>query len=222
MKNVSVVNARALAWLDLFALLPRGGIFYPEFTKEIVQHYQFQKFPQTVEQFDLDKGVEFQAGKSGQKVISKLTIFSTLIAAETRGGTDVSRDVILEILEWAKIKFNIKLPEVVRWGYVSDLYFETDFQLMEFASKPLLNLAQKTSALVSDLWNENLKYQPTILTVGHDPLERKYVIAPFTIQRRAEFHFSENHYFSEAPLPTDAHVRLLEDFQAEVRASHKG
>src|SRR5689334_17841351 len=127
MKNVSVVNARTLAWLDLFALLPKGGIFYPELTKEIIQHYQFQKFPQTIEEFNMDKGVEFHAGKSGQKVITKLTLFGTLIAVESRGGTDVSQDIILEILEWAKIKFGLKPPEGIRWGYVNDLYFETDF-----------------------------------------------------------------------------------------------
>lgn len=219
MKNVSVVNARTLAWLDLFALLPKGGIFYPEFTKEIIQHYQFQKFPQTIEEFNMDKGVEFHAGKSGQKVITKLTLFGTLIAVESRGGTDVSQDIILEILEWAKIKFGLKPPEGIRWGYVNDLYFETDFPLMDFASSPLDKLAKKTSAVVSEIWNEKLTFQPSVLTTGHDPQLRKYVLAGFTIQRRAEFRFSENHYFSEAPLPTDMHIKFLEEFEADVAAS---
>lgn len=221
MKNISVVNARTLAWLDLFALLPNGGIFYPEFTKEITQHYQFQKFPQTPEQFDLDKGVEFHVGIAGQKVISKLTIFNTLIAAEGRGGTDVSRNIILEILEWARIKFGVKSPEEIKWAYVNDLFFETDFPLMDSASSPLAKLAQKTSSLVSEIWEEKLTFQPSILTVGHDPQMRKHVIAPFTIQRRAEFPFSGNHYFSEAPLSTDMHIKLLEEFEADVLAASK-
>jgi hypothetical protein len=46
-------------------------------------------------------------------------------------------------------------------------------------------------------------------------LERKYGIASFSITRRAEARFSENKYFSEAPLPTDLHLKLLEQFEAE-------
>jgi hypothetical protein len=51
-------------------------------------------------------------------------------------------------------------------------------------------------------------------------MARKYGIAPFSITRRAESRFSENKYFSEAPLPTDIHISLLEEFEAEVQRMH--
>jgi hypothetical protein len=46
---------------------------------------------------------------------------------------------------------------------------------------------------------------------------RKYQIAPFSIARRAEARFSEDKYYSEAPLPTDMHISLLEEFEESIK-----
>jgi hypothetical protein len=37
--------------------------------------------------------------------------------------------------------------------------------------------------------------------------------APFLLERKLNAPFSENRYYSKAPLHTDEHVRLLEDFE---------
>jgi hypothetical protein len=55
--------------------------------------------------------------------------------------------------------------------------------------------------------------------MNSEQIPRKPLHAPFTIQRRAETAFAENKYFSEAPLPTNEHVALLETFEADVIAS---
>ena len=59
---------------------------------------------------------------------------------------------------------------------------------------------------------------PTVQTIGHDPLIIKWGRSPFSIQRRLDVPFSENKYFSEAPLPTDVHIELLRNFEADVMA----
>jgi hypothetical protein len=79
----------------------------------------------------------------------------------------------------------------------------------------------KTSNALSDIWHEPVRYEPVNLIVGHDPMARKYGIAPFSITRRAEARFSENKYFSEAPLPTDTHLKILEEFERDVDSSLK-
>jgi hypothetical protein len=82
----------------------------------------------------------------------------------------------------------------------------------------LENLARKTEQAVSELWKEgDIKYYPLMTGVGIDPLTRKNPIAAFTLQRRGETPFNENKYFSESPLPTDLHIKFLEEYEAEVK-----
>lgn len=184
---------------------------------EIVQRYSFQKFPKALEEFDESKGVEFYEGKISGRVIQKLTIFSTLIAVETRSNTLDSRRILEDALTWGAEKFGLKYSPgmIKRFAYVSNLSFYSDAPILG-ANSALANLAERTSGAVSEIWQEPIQYQPMSVAIGHDPLARKYGIAPFSITRRAESRFSDNKYFSEAPLPTDVHIKFLEQFEVEI------
>jgi hypothetical protein len=96
--------------------------------------------------------------------------------------------------------------------------FYTDFPLLASFSPPLQRLAEKTSGVTEKLWG-GLKYQSMSINIGHDPTARKNGIASFIIQHRINSSFSENKYFSEAPLPTDLHIKFLEEFEADVLES---
>jgi hypothetical protein len=216
MKLASVQLARTLAFVETFDLTPRGSLFYPEVATELVERYHFQKFPQTIEEFDEVKGVTFLEGRIGKTVIEKITIFNTLLVLETRVSTDESQRVILQILEWAKERFGLTFePSMIRhWGFVSSITFFSDAPILAF--QPLLDLATKTGTALSEIWKEPVTYHPLLIGVGHDPLTRKNGIAALTIARRAEVPVSENKYFSEAPLPTDMHIRFLQEYEQAV------
>jgi hypothetical protein len=220
MRLASVVLARVLAYIETFDLNPRGKVYFPDIVQALVQRYGFQQFPQTFEQFDEQKGVEFQEGRLGDVFIQKLTIFSTLLVLDTRSNTNDSKRAIEEALVWASTKFGLtyKPGMIKRFAYVSDVSFYSDVPILS-VNRALTNVAEKTSAALSDIWQEPVRYEPMSLMVGHDPMERKYGIAPFSIQRRAESRFSENKYFSEAPLPTDLHLQLLEQYEKEILAT---
>ncbi len=125
------------------------------------------------------------------------------------------------MLAWGAEKFGINYRSgmLKQFAYVSDLSFYSDVPLLNI-SPPLTRLAAKTSEALSGIWQEPVRYEPMVLTVGHDPMVRKYGIAPFTITRRAEARFSEKKYFSEAPLPTDLHLSLLGEFEGEIKRLH--
>ncbi len=219
MQLAAITLARVLGFIETADLDPRGKVFDPDFVEEVVKRYKFQKFPKTHEEFDEQKGVVFEGGKIGNKVIQKLTIFNTVLVLETRSNTNDSKQILEDMLIWGAAKFGLNYNPggIKRFAYVSNLTFHSDIPILGAASQPLVDLAAKTGAAVSEIWQEKIVYQPANLAVAHDPLSRKNGIAYFNITYRGEHKFSENKYFSEAPLPTDMHIKFLEEFEAGVQ-----
>jgi hypothetical protein len=220
-KLSAVVLARTLAFIEIYDLNTRGKLSVPDVVQGIAERYKFQRLPKR-EEYDKE-GLIFEDGKIGNKAIKKLTIYETLIVLETRSNTSESKQLIEELLLWGAAKFDLAYNpgSIKRFGYVSDLTFYSDVPVLGAACPPLMDLAAKASAALSDIWQEPVQYSPANLAIGHDPLARKYGIAPFTITHRAEARFSENKYFSEAPLPTDMHIAFLEEFEAGIKDLHK-
>jgi hypothetical protein len=165
---------------------------------------------------------EFSEGKAKGIVIQKFTIFNSVLTIETRASTDDSKRILEEILEWGANKFglNYKAGTIKHFAYVSAVTFHSAAPLL--APIPAItNLAARTSELLSDIWSEPIQYHGVQIMIGHDPLARKYGRAAFYITRRADTRFSENKYYSEAPLPTADHLRLLEEYEREVADAEK-
>jgi hypothetical protein len=216
MKLSSVILARTLAYVEAFDLVATGQAYFPEIVAELVKRYGFLKFPKTIEEFDQNKGVEFGGGRAGNRVIERFAIFDTLLLLETRSNTTDSKQILEEMLSWATSKFSLDYqPDMVKhFAYVSGLSFYSEKAILQ--NRALDGLAQATSRAVSEIWNEPIVYSGLSLALGHDPLSRKYAMANFVIARRAEAKFEENKYYSEAPLPTDVHIKLLEEFESEL------
>jgi hypothetical protein len=215
----AIVLARVLGFIETADLDHRGKVFTPEFVEEVTRRYKFQKFPKTFEELDESKGIVFEEGRIGNKVVQKLTIFNTLTTVETRSNTDDSKQILEEMLAWGAAKFglNYKPGSIKHYAYISDLTFYSDVPLLGAACPFLVDLAAKTGAALTDIWQEPVTYHPANLAVAHDPLTRKNGIAPFVITHRAESKFSENKYFSEAPLPTNMHIAFLEEYEAGIK-----
>lgn len=217
MKLSAVLLARTVAFIETADLNPRGRVFYPELAQGLVERYHFQKFPQELKDFNEQNGVEFVLGKADNQVIEKLTIFGNGIVVDTRTDTKTSKGLIENILGWAKSRFDLAYESgmISHFGYVSQLSFHSNVALNAL-NPALRRLADRVSTAVSQNQGEKVDYQTASIFVQHDPLKRKNLIAHFTIQPRVESPFSENKYFSEAPLTTDSHIEFLRDFEADV------
>ena len=196
-------------------------MYFPDLVREIGKQFHFQKVPQTLEEYDLSKGVEFIEGRIGNRNIQKFVIWNSLLVLETRSNTDESRAILEEMLQWGVTKFGLNYSpgSMSHFAYISDVTFYSDSPFLSVSSL-LARIAAKTSEALSEIWKEPIHYEPLNLAVGHDPMARKYGIAPFSITRRAESSFSENKYFSEAPLPTDLHFSILEEYEAGIQELH--
>lgn len=220
LRRSAIILGRVLGFIEIADLVAGSQVFFPDLVRQLAERYSFQKFPQTIDEFDVKKGVEFLQGKSGGNPIQKFVVWDTLLVLETRLGTSVSKAILEEILLWSaeNLGLNYEAGSIKRFGYISDITFYSDAPLLSLCPA-VSNLAVRSSAALSQIWEEPVNYESLIVKVGHDPIARKYGIAPFLIEHRAETKFSENKYFSEAPLPTDMHFEILEQFEKDVLLS---
>lgn len=216
MELSAILMARAIALFELVDISPRSGLFFPDITSALVDRFNFQKFPRTIDEWKEPKGSIFGTGKLGNTVIDSLVLFNNGIQLDTHTNTEESKRIIEETLEWANTQFGMSYrPEIIkRWAYVSNLTFYSNVALL--STPPLDRLAQQVGRAVSDVAGETIVYEPSAQTIAHDPLAIKYGRAAFLIQRRLDVPFRDGKYFSEAPLSTDTHFGLLRQYEADV------
>jgi hypothetical protein len=217
MQLASVPLARVLAYIEGTELNPRGAVFFPEIIQRIIERFQFQKYPQSFEETDEDKGVNFFEGRWNGVNVTKLTIFTGALIVDTSSSTADSDKIVEEALLWAATDLGLtyKPGMIKRKQYISDLVFYSDIQLL--AAHPAFVNLQKavTDAGERYLWQRR-EYDLTHFGLDFDKTLTPLISAPFSIQRRGKAPFTENKYFSEAPFPTDVHIKLVEQLETDL------
>jgi len=217
MQVSAVILARVILFVDSADLNPRGTAYYPEIAKALIERYGFQKFPQKFEDWDESKGVTFELGRVESTTIDKLIIFSNGLQLDTSSSTKDSEAILEEALNWASKTLGLRFRRdmIQRKGYVSQFSFFSDAPLLQ------LNPIFKTvSAKVARGASESLRvpavYEPTGIVFSLDPAEQRIPMHPFTIERKQGVAFADKKYFSAAPLPTDTHLSLVEEFEKSI------
>jgi hypothetical protein len=219
MQVKAILIARFLGFVEVATLNPEGKIFLPTVASALVQRFNFQKYPTTPEQFDESKGVEFLEGQWNGMNVPKLVIYNNGILVDTQADTDESERIFMEALGWVKNEFGITFtPEMIyRRRYLSDLVFTTPAPVID-GFDAINKLRTNLSDMMQAILDERLNYAGIRLDIDFERFQRPAPIAPLTIQRRSDYAFSDNMYFSEAPLPTELHVQLLEKYERDVLA----
>lgn len=214
MRLSAVLLARVFAFVQVEDLNPRGAAAYPEIAKTLVERYGFLKYPQQPSEFDEEKGVVFECGKLNGHNIEKVIIYNNGIVLDTRSSTQDSESILEDALTWASKSLGLTyVPGMIkRRAYVSQLTFYFDYHL-DGLREELYLISERISELVNSYTGQSLKYRTSAISFQYDPLTVKLTPAPFTIERRQDVPFSENKYFSVAPLPTDLHTELLTEFE---------
>ncbi|MCX5888216.1 MAG: hypothetical protein NTY36_02035 [Deltaproteobacteria bacterium] len=215
MKLLSVTLARSLWFGRTQDFNPRGVNLYPIITPLLVESYKFVTVPSAQEALDDSKGTTYASGefinKDGVPVVVSLTIFPDALVADTRSSTKDSDDFLEEIL--TRFSAELKLPHykdiITRKSYVSGLHVKTNKSLQSL--NPALNeIAKYLTHNVSD---EGTIY----FEVGgiHFWPEQSTVPKPasFIFERILNVPFSEESYYSGAPLQTDNHLELLDKLE---------
>jgi len=219
MDVTAITKARAIAFMELDALAKGGKVRFSDCIQPLVERYDFKRFPTKPEDFDLDQsGVRFESGKIEGLLIDSLTIYSGAFVLDTLSSTNDSKAMLLDLFTWGSTELGLSYEEplIRRWGYISDIVFQSDIALLELQSTPLQKLAAKTSDFTKQIF-DGLEYVPSEVRIGHDPAVRQHAIASLQIAHRTNTLFSDNIFFSEAPLPTHLHLQFLSEFEQDVK-----
>ena len=212
MKLISVSLARSIWLFPMIDLSPRGKSFLPVYSL-LMEKYKFLKIPKLTE-LDWQKGLKFEEGSfsdaQGEQLHVTLTVYTDGVVADTRASTDASNAFLEDLLTSVSNQFGYSPHQQIvrRKVYLSELYLQLDSKL--------LTIHPNMPALAHDLASELSLVQPPQLTFDFvfnlvsDPGPTGLIPLAFRLERAAGFAFSENRYFSSAPLPTQAHLDFLE------------
>lgn len=193
---------------------PIGQPYWPETIGKTIARYSFAKYPKLE-----DLGNDFQAfgiGKFKDVQIQEIKIYNDGIIVSSRANSKILDDFIDDLFSWAEKEFGL-VPIVTS---KPEKYYESSLVVK---SKTDLTKVMGLNAEVCNNLNKRLEskyvatpFYPSGLVLNCDPHEQgggKRKPFRFLLERRIGFPFSDNVFFSQAPLMTDDHLDFLANLE---------
>jgi hypothetical protein len=219
MQLLNVINARATWLFELADLNPRGVNIFPDLLSWLKETYGFEKSPASINDLDETKGLSFKLGtfRPGEEGFSpsvdvELTVYNDGLLAGTHSSTHDTDAFLLDVLRSAAEEFGLHFdPTIIRSKiYLSEITVRMEQSLRTLNPK-LAQFAERLSMIHGHKCAG--PFEVGGISFWADTSMAALKFAPFLLERKLNAPFSENRYYSKAPLHTDEHVRLLEDFE---------
>jgi hypothetical protein len=218
MQLLKVITARSIWLLPIADMNPRGKAIDTALIEWLKRTYHFQKYPSSA--FDLDsetKTLVFLGGKfkSGHEedgkeryIIVGLTVYNDGLVANTESSTNDSDKFLDEALHSAAKEFGLVHPVTRKKLYFSEMDVQLD-RPISLVNPKLEQLASRISELRKEL---PVTFEFSGVTFLPEP-SAQATTSGFSIERKVNTEWSENRYYTRAPLQTDAHLQILEEFE---------
>lgn len=220
MELLSIRTARFIGTISTAELNPRGLSVYPSLIDGLTEKYGFLVSPGEDDVFDEEKGITFEDGAWNNIAIDKITIFSDGIVLDTRSSTKDSEAIFNEALEWASASYGLTyVPEMVsRRRYISEIIFRSSVGLNHL-NPDIEGFNSKVSTTLNKFTDLDVKFELSSIGFHYDTSEVKFAVAPLKIERLENSGYSENKYYSVAPLPTEEHLGVVKEFETLLTQS---
>jgi hypothetical protein len=216
MRLLNVSLARSIWLFPTGDLNPRGKHLHQAIIDGLVTKYRFTRFPQEprsitdTSEIKLENGV-FQPNQRDPLTLVELKLYADGIIADTHSSTDDSDSFLSKAIQWAIEQFELvplqTLP--VRKIYLSELYVHTDASLNHLNSRFDAFLRRLSSEIVGF---EPQPFETAGISFSSDQGNLTKP-TPFRFERTLNIPFSQNRYYSSAPLQTEKHLHLLDDLE---------
>lgn len=215
MKVLSVSIARSISLIPTTHFNPKGRNIIP-MLDAIKERYSFptvtpleKVFGPEQESMKFDHG-SFM-GKDTIPIDVSFAIHNDGLVADTNSSTEDSDLFLEDLLAWLSNEYDLvsqnELP--IKKLYLSELYFTLD-KIPQFLSDQVDAFAQKASDVIKNKKVGKFDFQGISLGTNPELSEKPLIIR---LEREVNTVFSENRYFSSAPLETKDHLSLLENLE---------
>lgn len=203
-------------------VLPEGGLLQRDLVKFVGDAYQFSIRPEIPPGVppQLFPTLSFQQGKlEGKEIypIHQMLLMQNgdAVSAQT---TDAADFILSDLIKQLEHGLHYRYGDISgrRKTYFSAIIVQFDAALEDRISA----FGRIEKILNRVIPRENMPFKPKILSFGHgDPAIQgianvdDLLKADFSLQRRVGAPYSENRYFSSAPLSTTEHAELLQEIE---------
>jgi hypothetical protein len=214
----SVMMARAIWLFDINDLNPKGKSIFPDIFEWLKDQYHFQKVPGSMDDKNQQGGLTFTNGEFQVKeeifIEISLELYNDGFVATSKSSTADSERFLSNLMDSLSEEYSLVFaPSMIRRKvYVSELNVETTGSLAKFNGA--LNSFSKSISTTLGIDPEH-GFELTGLIFGTDPtvLPISQQFSGFQLERKIQAPFSENRFYSKAPLPTDKHMELLDKLE---------
>lgn len=207
MEISNVIKARSIWLFDINELNPSGRSLGPEFLFWLKNHYNFSKAPSSINEVDDTKALAFFGGRfeftAEDSVDVDFKLYNDGVVADTRRSTKASDQFIENLLSAAAKLYKLNYgPDIVRRKlYLSELNLKSDRHLETTCAGFKLFGDKLSDAL-------GRKFELSSVAWWTDP-ETPNRNVQFRFERKLGAAFSEQRYYSSAPMQTEDHLKLL-------------
>jgi hypothetical protein len=209
---MKIVNRLFAQAIRFGALAPAQGgqtVYGVNLVRAFEARYGFMESPKTVAEFDLSKGITFLHGFFDKRiVIDKFMIYNNGLVVETKDTTDVCVEIMSDVIKWGSeeagviFEENLMAPEL----YLSHLEVQSEIDLQAHSSK-FQTISAALNSYMASYKEAGRDYKYSTMSFALDPSTGGPTT--FQFERRAKQPFSNNLYFSSAPLKSRDHESLL-------------
>jgi len=209
MKLLSVGLARAFWFMDVNELNPHGQDLFTHLFPSFVGDYKFKTYPAPGQ--DFKDGMKFIGGEfvkdDGTVIGLNVTVYTNGISADTFSSTKDSEDFLKEALdELPQIGFAFDEEMVQRREYNSQVTVKFSGRL-EYLNPRLLEFANILSSV-----SGGIKFDTSAIELWPDQTILNKPVN-FSFQRKSGDPSDSDRYWSQAGVPTDVHLKLLQQLE---------
>lgn len=188
------------------------NLFITDVVDELRRRYRFLEVPSKADEIDPEKGLRFALGKFEEATIEHFEVYNDALVARGPVATDVLDRFLEEISKWAvdELGITITTPQPVARASVSTLEVSSSLDLLKWINK----LDAFREMLGSMVANQGFDFPPyEVASIAmHTDKEKALPLQParFLLERRVGHPYEDNVFFSEAPVATADHKKLLD------------